>query len=107
MAVLVGTSGWQYADWRDGLYPKGLPQRRWLEHYASQFPTVENNGAFYRLPRPQTFADWRERTPDGFVMAVKASRYLTHIRRLRDPAEPVGRLLTALAPSGRRCLCRC
>ena len=59
----------------------------------SQYATVENNGAFYRLPSEQTFADWRARTPAGFVMAVKASRYLTHVRRLRDPAEPVGRLL--------------
>jgi len=102
MAVLVGTSGWQYRDWRDVLYPQGVPQRRWLEHYAGQFSTVENNGAFYRLPKPETFADWRARTPDGFVMAVKASRYLTHIRRLRDPAEPVGRLLAALAGLGDR-----
>ena len=102
MTVMVGTSGWQYRDWRGVLYPEGVPQRRWLEHYAEQFPTVENNGAFYRLPRPQTFADWRARTPAGFVMAVKASRYLTHIRRLREPAEPVGRLLAALAGLGDR-----
>jgi uncharacterized protein YecE (DUF72 family) len=102
MAVMVGTSGWQYRDWRDVLYPEGVPQRRWLEHYAGQFPTVENNGAFYRLPKPETFADWRKRTPDGFVMAVKASRYLTHVRRLREPAEPVGRLLAALAGLGDR-----
>jgi uncharacterized protein YecE (DUF72 family) len=100
--VLVGTSGWQYADWRNVLYPAGVPQRLWLECYASQYDTVENNGAFYRLPSPQTFADWRARTPDGFVMAVKASRYLTHIRRLRDPAEPVQRLLGALAGLGDR-----
>ena len=102
MAVMVGTSGWQYRDWRGVLYPEGVPQRRWLEHYAEQFPTVENNGAFYRLPRPETFATWRARTPAGFVMAVKASRYLTHIRRLREPAEPVGRLLAALAGLGDR-----
>jgi len=102
MAVMVGTSGWQYKDWRGVLYPEGVPQRRWLEHYAGQFPTVENNGAFYRLPRPETFVDWRARTPAGFVMAVKASRYLTHVRRLREPAEPVGRLLTALAGLGDR-----
>ena len=102
MTVVVGTSGWQYADWRGVLYPPGVPQRRWLEHYAEHFPTVENNGAFYRLPSSQTFCGWRDRTPDGFVMAVKASRYLTHIRRLRDPAEPVGRLLGALAGLGDR-----
>ncbi|MFB4315519.1 DUF72 domain-containing protein [Actinomadura sp. 21ATH] len=93
MPVLVGTSGWQYADWRGVLYPEGLPQRLWLERYAESFATVENNGAFYRLPRRETFESWRERTPDGFVMAVKASRFLTHIRRLKEPAEPVERLM--------------
>ena len=95
MALLIGTSGWQYRDWRGSFYPAGVPAARWLEHYAAQFPTVENNGTFYRLAAPATFADWRSRTPDGFVMAIKASRYLTHIRRLRDPAEPVARLLDA------------
>jgi uncharacterized protein YecE (DUF72 family) len=102
MPVLIGTSGWQYRDWRGGLYPPGVAQRRWLEYYASQFATVENNGSFYRLPAPQTFAEWRARTPDDFVMAVKASRYLTHVRRLRDPAEPVARLLGAAAGLGPR-----
>jgi uncharacterized protein YecE (DUF72 family) len=100
MPVLVGTSGWQYSDWRGVLYPPGLPQRRWLEHYAGRYATVENNGSFYRLPKPETFADWRARTPDGFVMAVKASRYLTHVRRLQDPAEPVERLMRAAAGLG-------
>jgi uncharacterized protein YecE (DUF72 family) len=100
--VLVGTSGWQYRDWRGVLYPPDVPQRRWLEHYAERFATVENNNTFYRLPARETFADWRERTPGGFVMAVKASRYLTHIKRLRDPAEPVGRLLGAAAGLGDR-----
>lgn len=102
MPVLIGTSGWQYRDWRGVLYPDGLAQRRWLECYANHYATVENNGAFYRLPSEQTFADWRARTPQGFVMAVKASRYLTHVRRLRDPAEPVGRLLRAAAGLGDR-----
>ncbi len=102
VGVLVGTSGWQYRDWRGVLYPPGLPQRRWLDYYASQYATVENNGSFYRLPSPQTFADWRARTPEGFVMTVKASRYLTHVRRLRDPAEPTGRLLRAAASLGDR-----
>jgi uncharacterized protein YecE (DUF72 family) len=102
MPVLVGTSGWQYRDWRGVLYPPGVPQRGWLEYYAGRYATVENNGTFYRLPSPQTFGDWRARTPDGFVMAVKASRYLTHVRRLRDPAEPVGRLLGAAAGLGDR-----
>ncbi|YCK39362.1 DUF72 domain-containing protein [Actinomadura sp. ATCC 39365] len=95
MATLVGTSGWQYKDWRGVLYPEGVPQRLWLETYAAEFPTVESNNAFYRLPSPETFAAWRERTPGGFVMAVKASRYLTHIKRLTEPEEPVARLMAA------------
>jgi uncharacterized protein YecE (DUF72 family) len=95
--VMVGTSGWQYRDWRGAFYPPGVPQRRWLEHYAEQFATVENNGTFYRLPARDTFANWRDRVPGDFVMTVKASRYLTHVRRLRDPAEPVKRLLDAAA----------
>ena len=89
MPWLIGTSGWQYRDWRGVLYPPGVPQRLWLEYYAEQFATVENNNAFYRLPSKETFEAWAERTPPGFVMAVKASRYLTHVRRLKDPAEPV------------------
>ena len=100
MPVLIGTSGWQYRDWRGGLYPAEVPQRRWLEHYASQYLTVENNNSFYRLPSRETFAGWRDRTPADFVMAVKASRYLTHVKRLRDPAEPVARLLSAAAGLG-------
>jgi uncharacterized protein YecE (DUF72 family) len=102
MPVFVGTSGWQYRDWRAVLYPPRVPQRSWLEYYAQRYATVENNSSFYRLPSQQTFAQWRARTPDGFVMAVKASRYLTHIRRLRDPAEPVERLLRAAAGLGDR-----
>ena len=100
MVVLVGTSGWQYRDWRGGLYPEGVAQRRWLEQYAAQYATVENNGTFYRLPARETFAGWRQRTPGDFVMAVKGSRYLTHVRRLQDPAEPVARLLGAAAGLG-------
>jgi uncharacterized protein YecE (DUF72 family) len=95
VALLIGTSGWQYRDWRGSFYPADVPATRWLEYYATQFPTVENNGTFYRLAGLATFADWRARTPDGFVMGIKASRYLTHIRRLRDPAEPIKRLLSA------------
>jgi len=100
MPLLIGTSGWQYRDWRGGLYPAGVPQRRWLERYASQYLTVENNNSFYRLPARETFAGWQTRTPGDFVMAVKASRYLTHVRRLRDPAEPVARFLGAAAGLG-------
>jgi uncharacterized protein YecE (DUF72 family) len=98
----VGTSGWQYRDWRGVLYPPDVPQRRWLEHYAGQYQTVENNGTFYRLPARETFADWQARTPGGFVMAIKASRYLTHVKRLSDAAEPVARMLAAAAGLGSR-----
>jgi uncharacterized protein YecE (DUF72 family) len=102
MPMKIGTSGWQYRDWRGGLYPPGIPQRLWLERYGQQYLTVENNNTFYRLPPRETFESWRERTPDDFVMAVKASRYLTHVRRLRDPAEPVARLLSAAAGLGQK-----
>ena len=91
--IFVGTSGWQYGHWRERFYPGGLPQSRWLEHYAEAFATVEVNNAFYRLPERTTFAGWRERTPADFVVAVKMSRYLTHIKRLREPEEPVARFL--------------
>jgi uncharacterized protein YecE (DUF72 family) len=87
--IHVGTSGWQYRDWRGRFYPEPLPQSKWLEHYVTEFPTVELNNSFYRLPSEAAFDAWRERTPEGFVMTVKASRYLTHIRRLRDPKDPV------------------
>lgn len=100
MGVLVGTSGWQYRHWRGSFYPQGVPQRSWLEYYAGKFGTVENNGTFYRLPVRGTFEQWRDRTPASFVMAVKASRYLTHVKRLRDPAEPVRRMLAACGGLG-------
>jgi uncharacterized protein YecE (DUF72 family) len=99
--IVLGTSGWQYRDWRGRFYPRKLAVSRWLEHYAAGFATVEVNNAFYRLPERDTFVAWRERTPDDFCYAVKMSRYLTHIKRLRDPAEPVSRFLsraTALGP---------
>jgi len=95
-------SGWQYRDWRGVLYPPGVLQRAWLEYYADRYVTVENNGTFYRLPSPQTFADWRARTPDGFVMAVRPAATSPTSGGLRDPAEPVGRLLRAAAGLGDR-----
>jgi uncharacterized protein YecE (DUF72 family) len=102
VAVIAGTSGWQYRHWRGVFYPADVPQRAWLEYYASQFATVENNGTFYRLPAREVFASWRDRVGTDFVMTVKASRYLTHVRRLRDPAQPVKRLLDAAEGLGDR-----
>jgi uncharacterized protein YecE (DUF72 family) len=91
--VLVGTSGWHYDDWDGDFYPERLPRKQWLAFYAERFPTVEINASFYRLPKAQTFVNWRTTVPDGFCFAVKVSRYLTHIKRLREPEEPVSRFL--------------
>jgi uncharacterized protein YecE (DUF72 family) len=100
--VHVGTSGWQYDDWRDEFYPRELPQREWLEYFASAFETVEVNNSFYRLPERETFARWREQTPSGFIVAVKASRFITHLKRLKDPEEPVALLWERAAGLGDR-----
>jgi uncharacterized protein YecE (DUF72 family) len=93
MTVQIGTSGWQYRHWRGPVYPRGVAQARELEHYATLFSTVESNAAFYRLPERHTFEAWAARTPPDFRMAVKASRYLTHVLRLKDPEDPVALLV--------------
>ena len=90
----VGCSGWQYRHWRGEFYPDAVPASRWLEYYASHFDTVEINNSFYRLPTAATFATWRERVPPGFVYAVKASRYITHLKKLQDPVDPLERLFS-------------
>lgn len=91
----VGTSGWHYRDWSGKFYPAHLETSGWLRYYSSHFVTVELNNSFYRLPDRTTFAHWGHEVPEGFVMTVKASRYLTHTRRLIDPDEPVARLWAA------------
>ena len=98
MTVFVGTSGWQYRDWREAFYPRGVAQARWLDYYASRFPTVEVNNTFYRLPPASTFEKWHDGTPDDFLVAVKASRYLTHIKRLQNPGQSVALLLERAKP---------
>ncbi len=98
MTVRVGCSGWNYNHWRQVVYPKGLPARRWLEHYATLFDTVEVNATFYRLPTRKAVAGWAEQSPPGFLFAVKGSRYLTHIRRLRDTGQGVERFYACLEP---------
>lgn len=85
--IYVGTSGWQYRSWKGPFYPNEIPQRLWLRHYATRFPTVEVNNSFYMLPKEATFDRWREESPKGFIFVVKANRYITHIRRLRDSKE--------------------
>jgi uncharacterized protein YecE (DUF72 family) len=97
-AVHVGCSGWDYRSWRGGLYPQGLAHSRWLARYAEVFGTVEVNATFYGLPRASAVAGWVEATPPGFLFAVKASRYLTHVRRLRELRPGLERLLEPLGP---------
>jgi uncharacterized protein YecE (DUF72 family) len=94
--VRVGCSGWQYKHWRGDFYRADLPQSRWFEHYASVFDTVEINNSFYRLPEASTFASWASRAPMRFLFAVKASRFLTHMKKLKDPEEPVERLFSRM-----------
>ncbi|HWF58378.1 MAG TPA: DUF72 domain-containing protein [Candidatus Dormibacteraeota bacterium] len=98
MALLVGTSGWQYASWRGRFYPRGVPQRAWLQHYARRFACVEVNNTFYHLPATETFARWSEETPADFRFVLKLSRYLTHVRRLSDPQDPVQLFLDRAHP---------
>jgi uncharacterized protein YecE (DUF72 family) len=96
--VRIGCSGWNYGDWRGVLYPKGLPPSRWLARYAELFDTVEINNTFYRLPKREAVQGWVKQSPPGFVFAVKASRYLTHVKRLTDMEQGVQRLLERLEP---------
>ena len=98
----VGCSGWNYRSWKGPFYPADLPASRWLRYYASVFDTVEVNGVFYRLPEATTFDAWREQTTSGFLMALKASRFLTHMKRLRDPEEPLQRLFSRASELGPR-----
>jgi uncharacterized protein YecE (DUF72 family) len=100
--LYIGTSGWQYRHWRGTFYPEDLPQREWLDWYCRRFQVVEVNNTFYHLPAPTTFSAWRARTPDDFVLAVKMSRYLTHIKRLLDADEIVGNFMQRAARLGPR-----
>jgi uncharacterized protein YecE (DUF72 family) len=91
--LLVGTSGYVYPHWRGRLYPPGLAVRQWLSFYARHFDTVELNNPFYRLPARSAFQGWRQSVDARFVFAVKASRYLTHLKRLKAARAPLDRLL--------------
>lgn len=95
--VRIGCSGWVYDSWRHGIY-EGVPAARWLERYAEVFDTVEVNNTFYRLVKRETVEGWVERTPPGFLFAVKGSRYLTHMRRLRGIEQGIERFWEPLEP---------
>ncbi|HEY0627042.1 MAG TPA: DUF72 domain-containing protein [Allosphingosinicella sp.] len=100
--IRIGCSGWNYKHWRELFYPKGMPVRLWFEHYAATFDTVEINNSFYRLPKAETFDKWREQAPPGFCYAVKANRFLTQAKKLKDCAEPLQRMLTPFRHLGDR-----
>ena len=92
--LYCGTSGWNYNHWRGVFYPRDLPQSKWLDFYSKHFDTVEINNSFYRLPEKETFRAWHDQAPPGFVFALKASRFITHMKKLRDPEEPLARMLS-------------
>jgi uncharacterized protein YecE (DUF72 family) len=92
--IRIGTSGWHYTHWIGRFYPEKLRKEKWLEHYARHFDTVEINNTFYHLPKEQTMVNWRDRVPPGFLFAVKASRYITHIKKLRNTADEVERFFS-------------
>lgn len=102
MALWIGTSGWQYRHWRDRFYERGLPTDRWFDRYAEAFRTVELNVTFYRQPRPAVFEGWARRAPDGFLFSVKASRFLTHVKRLREPQDSVDILMAGASRLGEK-----
>lgn len=96
--LYVGTSGWQYDDWANDFYPRGLARRLWLPYYAERFPTVEINNTFYRLPKAETVRQWADVLPRDFVVTVKMSRYVTHILRLKDASEAIAQFFERMAP---------
>ena len=100
--IHLGTSGYVYAHWRGIFYPEGLAARQWLAHYAQIFRTVELNATFYRLPTAKTVDGWREGTPPGFLFAVKGSRYLTHMKRLKDAGEGIERYFDLISRLGKK-----
>ncbi len=102
MPIRIGTSGWAYPHWQGRFYPPGMPERDWLAFYAQHFDTVEINRSFYRLPSRENFATWRESTPPGFLFAVKASRFITHMKKLREGERTLPPFLTASSALGEK-----
>ena len=98
--IRIGCSGWNYRHWRGAFYPEGLPVKRWFAHYAARFDTVEINNSFYRLPRIETVIGWGAQAPAGFVYAVKANRFITQAKKLKDCAEPVARMMAPVRHFG-------
>lgn len=101
-SIVVGTSGWSYDHWRGPFFPRDLPQAEHLDYYAARFPGVEINNSFYHLPAVDTLEHWRETVPDGFVFTAKASRYVTHMKKLKDPGNGLATFLERIAVLGDR-----
>ena len=93
--LAIGCSGFSYKHWRGNFYPDDLPQKSWFAHYCAIFSSVELNVTFYRLPKPETFATWQRETPPGFLFAIKGSRFITHIKKLKEAEEPLARFFDA------------
>lgn len=87
--IYVGTSGWVYQDWLGKFYPEDLTQRRWLAYYAEDFKTVEINSTFYHAAKPKTYQTWAESVSDGFIFALKSSRFITHLKKLKVPKDSI------------------
>ena len=100
--VHIGTSGWHYQHWKGPFYPEDLPDGRYLEHYLKHFETAEINNTFYRLPEEGTFTRWRDAVPEGFIFSVKASRYITHMKKLKDPEQPLANFVERIETLGDR-----
>ncbi|MHB9030796.1 MAG: DUF72 domain-containing protein [Candidatus Latescibacterota bacterium] len=100
--IHIGTSGWHYEHWTGVFYPGNLHKPEWLRYYSEHLDSVEINNSFYRLPERKTFENWREQTPDNFVFAVKASRFITHIKKLRDSREMVPRFMERAEGLGKK-----
>lgn len=98
----IGTSGWHYEDWRNRFYPEKLAKADWLKFYSEHFKTVEINNSFYRLPSENAFSNWRDSSPDNFVFAVKASRFITHVKRLKDVQEALANFLSRARILGKK-----
>jgi uncharacterized protein YecE (DUF72 family) len=100
--IHIGTSGWHYEHWRGPFYPEDLPKKRFLEYYRQYFRTVEINNSFYRLPRKETLISWRDTAQQGFIFAVKGSRFITHMKKLKDPESSLSRFMEVVGVLGEK-----
>lgn len=101
-SIHIGTSGWHYLHWKGPFYPEGLPDELLLEHYVKHFQTAEINNSFYQSPEKETFAQWHDSVPDDFIFSVKASRYITHMKKMKDPDQPVSNFIDRVRVLGKK-----